>query len=110
MNASTMEASTIEGVGVDGREPKALLLNDGTRLALHEDGPDARPRWTRVGDEGPDDSISVAEALTLAGEQHQDYVRVRTRSEAAWLRVVAEWFEHEARELEESLGAANRAG
>ncbi|MSO41252.1 MAG: hypothetical protein EXQ70_05050 [Solirubrobacterales bacterium] len=97
-------------MSVGGREPKALLLNDGTRLALEEDGSGAQPRWMRVGDDGADGSMSVAEAVSLAGEEHADYVRVRTRSEAAWLRVVAEWFEQQADELEQSLGAANRAG
>jgi len=34
-------------------------------------------------------------------------VRIRTRSEVAWLRLVSEWFEDEARRLDGELTAAS---
>lgn len=103
-----MEAKDAQGVGVGGREPKALLLSDGTRLALEEDiGPGGRAEWTLVGDDGEGtDRITVSDAVRIAGEQHADYVRVRTRAEVAWLRLVAEWFDGEAKRLDTDLASA----
>jgi hypothetical protein len=106
-----MQAKDTHGVKVGGREPKALLLSDGTRLALEEDiGPGGRADWTLVGDEGSEgaEELSVAEAVQLAGEEHADYVRVRTRSEVAWLRLVSEWFDDQAERLDRELTAAAR--
>jgi len=103
-----MEATGTKGVQVGGREPKALLLSDGSRLALEEDGPGGRADWTLHGDRGADDQdLSVADALRIAGERHADYVRIRTRSEIAWLRLVSEWFEQEATRLDGDLTAAD---
>ena len=104
-----MEASGIKGVRgvqVGGREPKALLLSDGSRLALEEEGPGGRADWTVVGDGAGERDVSVADAIQIAGERHADYVRIRTRSEIAWLRLVSEWFEDEARRLDSELRAA----
>jgi hypothetical protein len=102
-----MEANGVQGVQVGGREPKALLLSDGSRLALEEDGPGGRADWMLLGDDGASDrELSVADALRIAGEQHADYVRIRTRSEVAWLRVVSEWFDQEARRLDAELTSA----
>jgi hypothetical protein len=103
-----MEAKDTHAVQVGGREPKALLLSDGTRLALEEDiGPGGRAEWTRVGDDGDgSDGITVSDALRIAGEEHADYVRVRTRAEVAWLRLVAEWFDAEAKRLDSDLASA----
>ena len=95
-----MEAT---GVQVGGREPKALLLSDGSRLALEEEGPGGRADWTVVGDGAGERDVSVADAIQIAGERHADYVRIRTRSEIAWLRLVSEWFEDEARRLDSEL-------
>jgi hypothetical protein len=102
-----MEKDT-RGVRVGGRAPKALLLNDGTRLALEDEaGPGGRSNWTLVGEDGHDGpGISVAQALQIAGEEHAEYVRVRTRSEVAWLRVVSEWFEEQAERLDRDLATA----
>ena len=101
-----MEANGIQGVQVGGREPKALLLSDGSRLSLEEDGPGGRADWTLIGDDGDGaDSLSVADAVRLAGEEHADYVRVRTRSEVAWLRLVSEWFQAEAQRLDRELSS-----
>jgi hypothetical protein len=104
-----MEANGIQGVQVGGREPKALLLSDGTRLALEEDiGPGGRADWTLVGDDDTGaEELSVAEAMRIAGEQHANYVRIRTRSEVAWLRLVSEWFEQEAARLDGELRTAS---
>ena len=82
-----MEANGVQGVQVGGREPKALLMSDGSRLALEDEGPGGRADWMLLGDDA-------------------DYVRIRTRSEVAWLRLVSEWFEHEARRLDGELTAA----
>jgi hypothetical protein len=97
-----MEAT---GVQVGGREPKALLLSDGTRLALEDEGPGGRADWTVIGEgeREPERDVSVADAIQIAGERHADYVRIRTRSEIAWLRLVSEWFEEEARRLDAEL-------
>ena len=97
------------GVQLGGREPKALLLSDGTRLALEDEaGPGGRSDWTLIGEDGHDGSgLTVGEALQLAGSDHAEYVRVRTRAEAAWLRVIAEWFEQQAARLDRELASAH---
>jgi hypothetical protein len=103
-----MEATGVMGVQVGGREPKALLLSDGSRLALEEEGPGGRADWTLHGDAEKDDrDLSVADAIRIAGDRHADYVRIRTRSEIAWLRLVSEWFDQEARRLDRDLGDAS---
>jgi hypothetical protein len=103
-----MEANGVQGVQIGGREPKALLLNDGTRLALEEDiGPGGRADWTRVGDDGVgSEGLSVADAIRVAGDEYADYVRIRTRAEIAWLRLVSEWFDDEAKRLGRDLAEA----
>ena len=93
---------------VGGREPKALLLSDGSRLALEDDGPGGRADWMLLGDDAEDREVSVADAMRIAGDQHADYVRIRTRSEVAWLRLVSEWFEQEAERLDLELTSATR--
>ena len=101
-----MEANGVQGLQVGGREPKALLMSDGTRLALEDEGPGGRADWMLLGDDGSGDrELSVADALRIAGDQHADYVRIRTRSEVAWLRLVSEWFEQEATRLDGELRA-----
>jgi hypothetical protein len=103
-----MEAKA-QGVRIGGREPKALLLSDGTRLSLEEDiGPGGRADWTVVGDEVADgvEELSVSEAVRLAGDEYADYVRIRTRAEVAWLRLVSEWFDDQAERLDRELTAA----
>ena len=102
-----MEASGVQGVQVGGRDPKALLLTDGSRLALEDEGPGGRADWVLVGDDREGErELSVADALRLAGDRHADYVRIRTRSEIAWLRLVSEWFEAEAERLDDELSDA----
>src|SRR3954453_11151416 len=102
-----MEANGVQGLKVSGREPKALLMSDGSRLALEDDGPGGRADWMLLGDEGADGpGLRVADALQVAGDLHADYVRIRTPSEVAWLRLVSEWFEQEAARLDGELRAA----
>jgi hypothetical protein len=103
-----MEASGVQGVQVGGREPKALLLSDGTRLALEDEGPGGRADWMLLGEDGAGDrDLSVADAIRITGDRHADYVRIRTRSEIAWLHLVSEWFEQEARRLDSDLTEAD---
>ena len=103
-----MEASGVEGVQVGGREPKALLLSDGTSLALEDEGPGGRADWMLLGEDGAGDrDLSVADAIRIAGDRHADYVRIRTRSEIAWLHLVSECFEQEARRLDSDLTEAD---
>jgi hypothetical protein len=103
-----MEANGLQGLQVGGREPKALLMSDGTRLALEDEGPGGRADWMLLGDgEAGDRELSVADAIRIAGDEHANYVRIRTRSEVAWLRLVSEWFEQEARRLDGELTAAD---
>jgi hypothetical protein len=103
-----MDANDVRGIQVGGREPKALLMNDGTRLSLEEDiGPGGRADWTVVGDEGVGaEGISVGDAVRMAGDDYADYVRIRTRAEIAWLSLVSEWFDGEAKRLDGELAAA----
>jgi hypothetical protein len=100
-----MEASGAQGIQVGGREPKALLMSDGSRLALEDEGPGGRADWMLLGDGADDRELSVADAIRIAGDRHADYVRIRTRSEVAWLRLVSEWFEQEATRLDGELRA-----
>jgi hypothetical protein len=103
-----MEANGLQGLQVGGREPKALLMSDGTRLALEDEGPGGRADWMLLGDGAAGDrELSVADAIRIAGDEHANYVRIRTRSEVAWLRLVSEWFEQEARRLDGELTAAD---
>ena len=102
------ERNEVQGVKVGGRTPKALLLSDGTRLALEDDdNPRGESRWTRVGEDHTE-PLSVAEAAELAGDQHSDYVAVRTRAEVEWLNIVAEWYREQADRLAIDLAGAYR--
>lgn len=79
-----------------------LVLGDGSRLVLDEERVPAG--WTRREPEGSDaGAITVEAAIEAAGAEHEEYVRIRTRSEAAWLRIVSEWFADQARRLEGDL-------
>jgi len=53
-----------------------------------------------------DSGISVPDALDGAGKKQAEYVRVRTRAEVAWLRLVSEWFDQEAQRLDRELASA----
>lgn len=99
-----------QGTRLRGRAPKSLDLGDGAMLELDHETPAAgRADWTllRDGEERPT-GLSVAEAIEVAGDDHADYVRTRTRAEVAWLRVVSEWFSDQAERLDREL-AGSRA-
>ena len=97
----------VQGVQVGGGDPKSLELSDGTTLSLEEKAQsDSLTEWVLTGSES-NDGVSVAKAMSLAGDQYADYVSVRTRSEVAWLRLVSEWFAEQADRLDSDLAAAH---
>lgn len=100
-----MEQHDVQGVKVGGRQPKALLLNDGSRLSLEDGDSAGSVEWIRVGDEAQE--ISVAEAVQLAGDDHAGYVTTRTRAEVEWLRLVADWYREQADRLSVDLAGAH---
>lgn len=57
--------------------------------------------WELAGEQ-----ISVIDAITVAGEEHADYIRTRTRAEVAWLGILAEWCEDRAAQLSRDLEGA----
>lgn len=93
-------AGDLRGVWTRGDEPKELVLSDGSRLCLADEG-SGRAHWRLTATaNGGDRTVSYDRALELAGDEFSDYVRVRTRAEAGWLRTVAEWCDGEAARLE----------
>lgn len=105
MSADTVE---IRGVWTRGEDPKELVLSDGSRLALEpDDQAGGKLAWRRShGRDETEGSVSAADARALAGEEFSGYVGVRTRSEAEWLRAVADWCRGEATRLEGELQGA----
>lgn len=105
-----MAKDRAQGRRLRGRAPKALDLGDGELLSLeHEASEAGRSDWTLLRkDDGDATDVSVAKAIELAGDDHADYVRTRTRAEIAWLRVVSEWFNEQAERLDREL-AGSRA-
>lgn len=87
------------GTRLEGRVPQELVLSDGSRLILGSATDDAGARWRRCADSGTED-VSIKRARELAGTEFGDYVRVRTRSEAEWLRTLAQWASEEAERLD----------
>ena len=99
----------VRGLWVRGETPKELVLSDGTRLRL-EPAEQGNVQWRRRDEvEGRTEAVSTATALELAGDYYGDYVRVRTRAEAEWLRAVSDWCTGEAERLDEELSGASRA-
>src|SRR5688500_10509163 len=97
----------LRGVWTRGSDPQALVLSDGSRLRLEGALGHGQADWQRT--DGRDETagqVSVPEAFELAGEAYSDYVAVRTRAEAEWLREVAEWCRTEAGRLDRGLIAA----
>ena len=99
--------SETRGVWTRGEHPRELVLNDGSRLLLEPAlDTDGQVSWRRTdGREDTEARVSVPEAMELAGAGYSDYVSVRTRAEAEWLRAVASWCGAEASRLEEGLAA-----
>lgn len=102
------ENDGIRGVWTRGADPKELVLSDGSRLALESGlAGDGEVTWKRTdGRDATGGTVSVTEAVELAGNDYQGYVAVRTRAEAEWLRAIAEWCRIEASRLEGGLAAA----
>ncbi len=98
----------IRGVGTDGHAPQALVLTDGSQIALEgADEEGGRIAWSRGAEEAVSpEGITVGEALALAGEEHREYVVTRTRAEVAWLNLVAEWYREQAERLSIDLAGA----
>jgi hypothetical protein len=92
----------LRGVWTRGETPKELVLSDGSTLRL-EPGEDGRVEWRRDGSGDSPEHLSTDEARELAGRGFAGYVGVRTRSEAEWLRAVADWCNGEAGRLEQEL-------
>lgn len=99
------DAGELRGVWTRGADPKELVLSDGSRLAL-QPAEQGRVLWRRTESrDGDEATMSVGEAVELAGDEFADYVTVRTRAEAEWLREVAEWCGEEAHRLDHELAA-----
>lgn len=85
-----------------------VKLQDGATLSLEEKAQnESLTKWVLTGSEEPAGPMSVAQAMSLAGDEYADYVSVRTRSEVAWLRLVSEWFAEQADRLDGELHAAH---
>ena len=96
-----MADERVRGATLLGDEPKRLELSDGSRLILDGSGDRDRIEWRRLGRGRT--SVSISEAASLAGDEFADYVTVRTRAEAGWLRTLSDWYRHEADRLESEL-------
>jgi hypothetical protein len=96
-----MTNGTICGRSLRGEAPMRLELNDGTRLMLDATADQEHVEWRRLGRRRT--AISVSEATRLAGDDFADYVAVRTRAEAEWLRAVSDWYREEADRLQREL-------
>jgi hypothetical protein len=92
----------VRGVWLRGETPKELVLSDGSRLRL-EPAEEGRVEW-HLCDElrERDETVSLVDAERMAGE-FADYVEIRTRAEAEWLRAVSDWCTSEASRLETEL-------
>jgi hypothetical protein len=90
------------------QDVQGVEIGDGRTLTLEEQAQnESLTEWVLTGSEEPSaGTVSVAQALSLAGEEYADYVSARTRSEVAWLRVVSEWFAEQADRLDGELAAA----
>ena len=99
------EHDGVRGIWVRGTTPKELVLSDGSRLGL-EPTEDGGVEWRRRDEvEGEAERVSAERAFELAGD-YGDYVEVRTRAEAAWMRAVADWYAEAAGRLEDDLSRA----
>jgi hypothetical protein len=96
-----MSETAIRGKSLRGEAPTRLELTDGTRLMLDATVDQERVEWRRLGRRRT--CVSVSEARRLAGDEFDDYVTVRTRAEAEWLRAVSDWYRDQADRLQREL-------
>jgi hypothetical protein len=96
-----MSDSTIRGTRLRGDAPSRLDLSDGSRLMLDGTADQERVEWRRLGRRRT--RVSVSEAARLAGDEFAEYVTVRTRAEAEWLRAVSDWYREQADRLQREL-------
>src|SRR5436190_7372582 len=96
-----MSDGKIRGSSLRGDAPSRLELNDGSRLMLDGTVDQNQVKWRRLGRRRT--AVSVSEARELAGEEFGDYVAVRTRAEAEWLRAVSDWYREQADRLQREL-------
>jgi hypothetical protein len=96
-----MSDSRIRGTGLRGDAPSRLELSDGSRLMLDGTADQERVEWRRLGRRRT--RVSVSEAARLAGDEFAEYVTVRTRAEAEWLRAVSDWYREQADRLQREL-------
>jgi hypothetical protein len=99
-----MSENRIRGASLRGDAPSRLELSDGSRLMLDGTADQDRIAWRRLGRRRS--SVSVSEAARPAGDQFADYVAVRTRAEAEWLRAVSDWYREQADRLQSELAAS----
>ena len=96
-----MAENRLRGRKLRGEDPQRLELSDGSRLMLDGRADQARIQWRRLGRRRS--NVTVGEALDLAGSEFGDYVAIRTRAEAAWLRAMADWYRDQAERLQREL-------
>jgi hypothetical protein len=100
-----MADKRVRGTNLRGDDPRRLQLSDGSRLLLDGEAPDqGRVEWRRLGRRRS--SVSVSEAVDLAGEEFAPYVAIRTRAEVEWLRAVSDWYRQQAERLQSQLADA----
>lgn len=99
-----MAKQRVCGKTLRGDEPKRLELSDGSRLALDATSDRDSSEWRRLGRQRS--SLTVSDAIDLAGDEYAGYVAVRTRAEVEWLRAVADWYRQQADRLQGQLAEA----
>ena len=88
------------GARLDGQGPQDLVLSDGSRLVLESVTEDHGAHWSRR-IAGRSEQVPAGQARDLAGPEFGEYVGVRMRSEAEWLRALSQWACAEAARLDE---------
>jgi hypothetical protein len=88
------------GSRLDGQGPQDLILSDGSRLVLKSSETGEQTHWCRCHEDGTEE-LSIVQAQDLAGPEFSEYVEVRMRSEAEWLRALAQWAGAEARRIDD---------
>jgi hypothetical protein len=87
------------GTRLDGEGPQDLVLSDGSRLVLKSGETEGHAHWCRRGN-GDTEELPILKARELAGPEFCEYVEVRMRSEAEWLRALAQWAGAEAERID----------